>query len=591
LAAVFLVGWAGGLLARWPYLHAAWVVDDFDFLVHVGLMATGKWSFVSFLLAPQGAHPIEAWKLVCYFQWLLYGIQPALFRLSINAVHAISGVALFVLLERYSANRLAALLAAILWSLAAIGGWENTLLVVVGGMIPLSLMWFLLAMVCVSQAPSRQSRWPLLLAGCTSLTILTWGSIIPLLPALPLQYLWLERTSPINWRTTTAWLAAWAIPLVILGALQVAIALPHLNAAERRRDFSARDVAQRSALQMSIALATLCYGRIVPPEEEALALKALLAAAAAIALLCLVRGRTLRLVLLMFGIVAVNLILVNVRGVSVEFRDAMSSGRYFYIPTIAWCVAAGALLDAILERLALSWRLDRRLVAAAMVVLIALFAVHQRAVAATARDQFDRVSQIPMEQFRAQQRLLNALAQQGRQQPLELPDLPVVALNPSRLLWLSSVFTRVCAPDDLSRLRFIPVDRASREQLARAVARLRGVDAPQAAQWAALFQATWPEFRALAWLSDYAVANDLVIRLPNIWFPHGDVTYPANQCVAWGFSRPLPNVMFLTGNVVAKEEVRRLLARLRPNPHPAARTWVDLLNRMLQEDKLFVDPS
>lgn len=591
LGLLFTTALTGGWYVRHSYADAQYVVDDFDFITQVGLVATGKWPMVAYLAAPQGPHPMVAWRLMWYLEWAMYGMRPVLFRLTITALHALSAVAVFLLLKHYLRNRLAAIFGALIWGLAAIGGWENPLFWLACGMIPLGIFWMLWAMVCITRAGSAGGMtMPLLFAFCTGMSLMAWGNMVALLPVLPVQYLWLEHGLRARWRVMLVWLTAWAVPFALLGALQIVLVLPHVGKAVGRHEFSILNILERVGGQLSVSWGSLTYAHVVSMTDESLLLKSIVAGLTGVLLLTVLRGRRLKLLLLIFAVVMVNLILVNIGGASIEFSSAMASGRYFYIPTLFWCMAAAALGDEIAFRWA-NGRIKQRILVAATAIALGLFIAHQRGVAATARRHFDHVATPALNQFARQREFIEQVAAEGRRrgQPVRCVDLPTALSNTSRLLWMTSNLVTVCLPEELQFLQLIPLDKAEPGELQSTVQMARNLNALAADEWAGFLAATGREFELLLWLSHYAELNQQTIRLPNFWFSHGSVTYPANQCAVWGFSRPLPYLVFPPAGLVSRDEVRRLIEKLSQTPSAEARDWIGILNRLLRDDALFPD--
>lgn len=583
LAGVFALALIAGSIARAAYRDTLYVLDDFDFLVQLGLVATGKLPFWSYLKAIHGPHPMVAFKLLFYLEWLAYGLRPPLFRLTMNAIQALSSVAVFLILLRYLKYPLAALFGALCFSAVAIGGLENPLLMLMCGYISFSILWLLLAMVCVTKARSPHSTWwAAAMSVCTALALLSWGNTIALLPIVPVQYLWLERQTVASRRSVAGWLSAWSLPYLVFGAMQVFLVLPQIGTPERRRAFSPLDIAQRIGAQLSVAIGTLTHGHVVKPEDESLLIKSLVAAIVATAVFILLRGNRLRLVLLLFAAVLVNLVFVNLGGAAIAFRSAVSSGRYLYIPILAWCIAAAALVDALLDRTARS--LWRRLTAGVILAAVfVLFVFHQRSVAEYARTHFNIVAKESLEQLHYQTDLLDQLAAAARkrQQQVQIADLPVVLSNPSNLLWPTSAFAIVCAPDTLVWIEPVPLDRLEPKQLERAMAPIRELGTGSAQVWARFLKSASADYNAVLWLDRFAEDRNITLRLPDFWFHYENLRYPAYQCAAWGFSHPLAHLSFVPREQFKPEDLNELIQPLQDNADPMAQAWVRLLKQLL----------
>ncbi|MBX7072409.1 MAG: hypothetical protein K1X71_04625 [Pirellulales bacterium] len=569
-----------GLFTRWSYLAAPVALDDLDFFVQIGLVRTGRWPLGFFVLAPQGPHPMALWKLLYFGEWLAFGIDTAGYRVVMSIVHGLSSTLLFLLLRRYGAATVAAWCGALVFAGAAIGGWDNPLSWLMCGMIPLAILFFLAAMVCVTRLTGAHAgRWTLLLATATACSLLSWGNMVALLPAAPAQFFWLEH-APWNRQTRRRIGWGWLAPYLIFGAVQVAILIPQMGREERQRAFAPLDVAYRTVGQASVAAATLVYGQVLSPERQALGPKLLLAAIALPLALATASAGLWRLLLLLIGVVTINLLLVNFGGASVEFDSALSSGRYLYIPTLMWAVAAATIFDFGVRKgrvaPASAWPL-------AAVVVISLFAWHQRGVARETRAQFELVGRSTTLALEAQRRLLRGLDHRAAAARAPIPDLPVLLANPSHLLWTTSMFAAACDRGHTYDARIVPADSAA--VIHPAIAVLRETSVPHATDWANLWEQAAPDFRAMAWLSRYAVQEKKVIRLPKFWFTHGAIRYPSDQLVAWGFAAPLANLQVTAELAPISAEWLSLAQELDMLDAPEARGWAALLRQLAAESR------
>jgi hypothetical protein len=569
-------------MVRVPYLGGPLILDDLDFLATLGLVRTGRLPWFVFVLATAGPHPIILWKVIYYLQWLAVGASPALFRVAIGAVQAFSGGVLFALLERYLNSRWAACVGGLLWALSAIGGWDNPLSVMAGGFIAWGTFGLLLAMLCVSRLHETTGRrWPLLLALCISLAMLSWGILLAVLPALVLQYLLLEHRREIPKRRLMGWALAWLVPVVFVGALQVSMIVPEMGAVERQRDLSVVDVGARVGGQLSMVAGNMIYGHAVNPSDEALGPKALVAIALACATGALVRGRALRFLLVPASVTLVYLLLADSGGSEIELANVVTSGRYLYLPTLFWCCVLGALVDRLLAMLpntSLAWRRGSVAVGG---LLLAAYATHQYGVASSTRGLFDEKALDTTERWHAQEQLLLELARGARSASttLRVPDLPVLLSPPSHVLWTVSNFEAALLPGRLAGLEIVPVDRCTPADLARTLSALRDQNTAMARAWAELLVLSWEDFRALEWLQEFSARASKPARIFNFWVHHGDISYPIDQVQKWGLSRQSSALQIVSDKGVFDHDLADLIARLEQSPEPLARTWAASLRQ------------
>ncbi|MGD9644072.1 MAG: hypothetical protein AB7U73_00060 [Pirellulales bacterium] len=588
--AVIVVGLAVGQLARMAYLGGPVILDDLDFLASLGLVRQGKLAWPIFVFATAGPHPIILWRIIYYLQWLAFGASPALFRVAIGGVQALSGGALFVLLDRYLTNRWAAVVGALLWTVSAIGGWDNPMSVMVGGFIAWGVLWLLLAMCCVSRLADHTGwRWPLLLAACISLTMFSWGILLAVLPALVLQYLLLEHRRAIPPRRLIGWAVAWLLPMLLVGALQVSMIIPEMGSAERQRDFSVFDIGQRVGGQLSMVAGNVFYGYTLNPDDQSLWPKSLIALALGCAVAVWVRGRALRFVLVVAAVTLVYLWLADMGGSELELANVVTSGRYLYLPTLLICTALATLVDRLLATLPTAAPAWRRIAWAAGGVLFALYAIHQHGVASRTRELFDEKAHDTTERLQAQQQLLLALAGEASAAgtTLRVPDLPVLLSPPSHVLWTVSTFEAVMLPGRLDGLEIVPVDRCTPEDLKGTLSALSRQNTAMARAWAELLVVSWDDFQALAWLSEFASNQDAPVRIFKFWMHHGDISYAIDQVQAWGIERQSPELEIVSDKRLFGRDLPELLRRLDESPDPLARTWAVSLRQLRAEESEF----
>jgi hypothetical protein len=570
-----------------PYVSGPLLLDDLDFLATLGLTRTGRLPWFYFAMSTAGPHPLILWKVIYYLQWLVFGASLLWFRVLIGLVQAMSGLALFVPLRRYLENRAAAWFGGLLWGISAIGGWDNPMSFIIGGFIPWSILWLLMSMICVTRlTESKGLRWPLLLALGTSLTMLTWGILVALLPMLPLQYVLLEHRPGIPRRRLFGWALAWLLPGVIIGALQVSMIVPEMGAVKREREFSLLHVAQGVGGQLSMVAANLVFGHAVSPNVEPLWPKAVWAAALVVAVGALVRGRALRFLFLIAAMTLVYLAMADAAGSEIDLADVIASGRYLYIPTLLVCCVAAALVARLLTMLpsqTLAWR--RGILFAGMVVLL-LYSAHQYGVARNARQLFDALAFKTTERIRGQERLLLELASDAQSSgvTLRVPDLPVLQSPPSHVLWTVSSFAAVLLPDRLTGLEIVSVDRCTATDVEQFSAALGRTDQAIAFAWTDLLRQSLRDFQSVDWLARFAARDPAhPLYLPNFYFAHGEVAYPADQVQKWGLSYREAALMIAADEVTYTDRLGEAISRLENSTDPQATLWISAFRQIARE--------
>ncbi|MGD9644073.1 MAG: hypothetical protein AB7U73_00065 [Pirellulales bacterium] len=562
-------------------------MDDLDFLATLGLTRTGRLPGFFFVMSTAGPHPMILWKVIYYLQWLGCGVSLVWFRVMIGLVQALSGLALFVLLRRYLASRAAAWLGGLLWGVSAIGGWDNPMSVMVGGFIAWGVLWLLLAMGCVTRLADHTGwRWPLLLAACISLTMFSWGILLAVLPALVLQYLLLEHRGGVPAHRLIGWALAWLLPTLFVGALQVSMIVTEMGAVERQREFSAWHVAQGVGGQLSMVAANLVFGHAVSPTVEPLWPKAIWALLLAVAVAMLVRGRALRFLLVVAAMTLVYLTMANTAGSEINLAEVVSSGRYLYIPTLLACCVVAALVERVAGLLPAEAPAWRRGALVAGTATLLLYSAHQYSVARQTRELFDALAVDTTRRLQAQEHLLLTLASEARAAgtTLRVPDLPVVLAPPSHVLWTVSSFAEVMLPGRLAGLEIVPVDRCTATDIEQFSTALGQANQPIAFAWADLLRHSLQDFRSVDWLARYAGRDPAQpLYLPNFYFAHGDVAYPADQVQKWGLSYHEAALVIAADEETYADRLPEAIARLESSTDPAATLWISALRQIARE--------
>jgi hypothetical protein len=568
-AIVVVVCCSVSVVVRAPYRHCYFAGDDMNLLAEIGLARCGKLSWLEVWTAVIGPHAMILWKSIFSLECFAFGLDPVKFHTTIAIVHGLTAALLFWLCRLWPVGLPAASTASLAWAAAAIGGWDNPTLWLMCGGLSVGLGFFLLAMCFAAQlGADGGGRSALGMAVCFGLAMLTWSDLALLAPVLLLELSWRGLWSQSRWRLAT-WLTAFVVPMVCVGPLLGWLIIGEVVANGRPRRVDVQQVALRATGQLSVALATLTYGQVAPPDilasthrptrredgratsdpvaatspgnlvgvgtarphnlryDEPLWPKQVLAGSLLAVMVVLRKHIAWRLLSLFALIVVIFLVAANTGGFSMSFRDALNHGHYLFLPCLLWCVAAGCLAQAIWPR---SPR-GRVTVTALGVLLLAAFLLHQRQVAVISAQIHDTGFSRSTDAMRGIQSVLARLAQRGAAngETIRLPDTPIGIEAGYYPCWPLAAFSALCAPDGLPRLEIIAIQDSDTPDFDKAIASLRALDDAYARQLADTMSRAYPLLKALLWLDQEVHRTGQVVEVPNgmVQLPSGAVALQA----------------------------------------------------------------
>ncbi|MBX9792627.1 MAG: hypothetical protein K2Y37_27315 [Pirellulales bacterium] len=599
LAAVIVVACGVSLVVRAPYRPCEFAGDDMNFLVEIGLARCGKLSWLEGWSAVIGPHAMILWKALFSLEWFVFGLDPVKFHLAIAVVHGLTAAALFQLCRLWSLSLPAAWTAALTWSGAAIGGWDNPTLWIMAGVLTLALGWFLVAMCFAARLPEHgTTRSACGMAIFLGLSLLTLSDLILWSPALLLALSWrgLWRQGR---RRIAIWLTAWFIPILVIVPLSVWLFAGEIGGWGRSHDVDPGQVVARSAGQLAVALGTLSYGDVAPPDviasardkpsgnsagkspdaatetarigDELLWPKCVVAGLLLAALLVARRNVPWQLLSLFALGVALFLAAANAGGYGMSFHDALNHGHYLYLPCLLWCVVAGCLVEALWPRTS-----NHRIALATGALLLAAFVFHQRSVAVLSAKIHDVAFRSSTQTLRGLQEVLHRLSRRAvtENRTIRLPDAPIDIVAGYYPCWPLSAFAALCAPDGLPRLEIVSIQDSEIDDLRQAEAVLRRMNHPEAIRLADSMARVHPLLTALAWLDLELARLGQTMEAPN-----GNLPLPTRRVALaelWRYLVASPDDTRLTFREHWQsgrfdEEFAPLARLLRTSPSPEAR--------------------
>lgn len=579
-AVVFAVVAAlGALYVQWPYFSTYHTNDEIFFQLEIGYLVTGRMAWLTYLAREYNGQLFPLWKAAYYLGWRAFGLDALWpWHAVILAGHVLSAWCVFTLARRYLESLAGAAAAGLLWSQAAIGGWDNPLAWIGAGSIVWSLASLLGAMVAVSHFDSgRSALWAALMAMYLTAAMLFWGVAWVVAPVLPLQYWLLERRAGDRPRRRLAWLAAWLVPFVVFGIWQV-LAGP-AGLAETRRQLGAGEMtaspviaAERTVAQLAGSLVNLLGGD--PNASPTQHLMPKMAAAAIVVLVILIVARGRRALLFVgFALSAVYLLLAHAARADLPAEVTLAWGRYGYLPALSWCLALGVLVDAVSS--GRRWR--RRLAWALLIVWLPLSALNQRTIAAATAARFDAERGAARFHFVENKRVLEWLSQYALAQKtvLRLPQIPMDVPPVRDVGFPLSVFVAICFPAGLEHVEVVPIDEFTAADQRELVRALKAAPRPLAPQWLEAMDQAVTMRRRLGWLSARADESEMVACLPRgLRLSFGEVTLWLSQFIQESFAEIPPRLRIDTpGDDCTPEQIARTLELVREHDAPEARFW------------------
>lgn len=593
---VFLISWVAGAIIRRSYADLFFVLDDLDILAQIGLLGTGEMTWREYLVWPVGANPMAIWKLVALLEWKLFGLNPWWWHLVIGGMQASSASFLFLLLWQYLPGSAGPWLGSLFWGLAAIGHPDNPLILLCAGNFVLAMSWMLLAMVFVPRFAANPTRKSMaVIVGSVTLSLMTWGVMVALVPVVLFQYLLLERKRNKEKQPAWSWIIAWSIPALAALFFQTHWMLKIAEDEGRQRAFNLTEIVQRTVAQFGVSFRHLFIEGVSDPSHILVGSIAL----GTVGLLLFVRlwpfAHTL-LILLFFYVAAVFLVLTNIGGVEAPFSSVVQMGHYHYIPVLFWCLTAGVILDQVAQRLGSRVKWAQLLCS---VAILLLFASGQQGFAKWTSSYFDDIFSGMVADFEDTRLLLTQLSETyaEAEQPLVIPDfrapIPTHVPNYCPL----SAFAYVCFPNGLANIEFVPCGDASKTEVKTLEDLLLASSNPVAAACLDNLRHAITLTGMLRWLSDVAQKEQLELQVPVLAVPfrlkhsRSQLQFCSTKTaledyVRYGFATTPPGFLDPATRSMdtfppPPEELRKLISLLRINPDPEARYWEETYSQFL----------
>ncbi len=561
------------LVVQWPYRTAYHVSDDRYLQFLIGLLQTARIGWSNYLFKPLEGHFVPVWKLVYYMQWRCYGLDVPFWHFSITVVHVGTAWLLYWLLAKYLKSSPVALFGATLWAAAAVGRWDNPMAWLATGQIPWSLLWLLSAMVCQTRAmETGRRRWMCGMVTCLSAAVLTWGASLALSVVLPLQVVLLEQDANRAGRSRRAMMTVWAITFSLLAMVIMFVLLPHMTSSTTQRSVpEVTETVSRVISQLSVAFAALSGWDYTTDAMQGLSGKQIVAGIAILLVVLIPRAKR-RVLAVFLGLALVHVTLIDVFRADISFRAAVSWGRYLYLATLAWSVAAAVALDAVL-------RLARGRMAWAILLLVALLVplhmAHQRAIAIDTMNDFTTFFHGEHEKFTEQTELVFWLDSEARSQGarLAVPDIPLNIEPTEGVYFPLSAFLAIVAPSGLSNLDIVRGSEVPGADFRSVIQALERSDSPMAPQWVERVDSMVDLMTHLTWLSQCATDTDTIFRIPDRTVRIPPLNFPMAQAVGMNFPAGLPGCRVVSVDEADPPEFDRELEQLAEQTGEEARWW------------------
>lgn len=462
-----------------------------------------------------------------------------------------------------------------MWASLAVGGYDNTFLLIGSGEQALSIMWLTLAMLFVTQCRTHPLPALIGMVFCVACSSLTWGLGLTMAPAVIVQFYLLEfphfRPRAARWR----WFSMWAAVVGVMVILHLALrALVHEPSSAGALSWN---MPSRFFVQFAVSLGNL-VGFSHAQAGSATPVKLVLALGLLATALC--HGKNSRRVVTVF--LAATVCYVAALVVFRADRD-LFDGRYLFVPSLLWCVSFGIVLGGLYQHWG-SWK--RQSLVACMVLAAFFYVYHQRVVAGAARAQFDEYLTITAETLEGYNSLIDRLELQSQLsgEVVRLPDFPIVVPpNFFPTYFPFSAWVAVSRKDPLRGVELVQADELSATEIEAAAEFLDSVDSLQSRQAAHALRTVVPDTRSVLWLAEFAQQQRTTISLPNFTFayPELQLSFPVSQCLSNAFKQSPSSLRVLSVGEVPSAELIGELERLESQGNSEAATWAALLRRFV----------
>lgn len=573
---VFGVGAVLGCLVRWVYWQADFCWDDRYAFLFIGLVQTDRMPLWQFVAEPWNAHWMPLWKFIYYLLWQVFGLHYEVYHFIGDMWHAASVPALYGLTLFYFHRRLPALIAAILWSVACMGQWDDTLLLVYSqcnaGAMALFL-WALYAQTKVFRVPGW--RWPVTVAIVLNLGFAMWGVSWLWSPVFVLQHFLLRLQTPADARPRKWATALCLVPVAVWGVLSICVFL-------LTRETGGNDplVPLEVLARVGGQFVTTLGNMVGPPLIEATTFHLWWEVPlAAIVLAMAFAHREARVVLsLLLLMTLIHLLLANLWRTGYEYERSLIQARYLYPANLFWCAALGAALAL--------WKGEfvrrRALAVAAVAALMLLAVVHQTFVARAAYDANSLGWKWTTAVFRENRALLKALGNSAkeRHEKMLVADIPLWIPRVHDMYFPMSAFHAICADEEAANLTIVPAAWLTPQQVRATAERMSQERGGLVQSWANLTVLVYDDVQMLKWLDRFIADAGLPSQMPDLWRTYDQIHVHFSELVQFGSDEPLAHLEFIPFESWTEEQRRVLLAKLRESTAPEAKYWFVTLNKI-----------
>lgn len=573
VTAVFFIAALVGAIVRAPYWDCPMVHDDWLIQWLLGLWWTGRTSAVGTLFAEFSDQVIPLWNLAYSAQLRVFGLNPVGWHLIALLFHSLSAALLYVVVVLYAKDRVAGLVAALPWGAVAIGRWDNALLWVGAAIMPLVLTLLLAAMATQRLwLETGYRRWAVLASVSLFTMVATWHITALLLSGVIAQWILLDR--PLARGKGLAWLGLMAPALLWTGFSTIWSRLfGHPSVEVRYTLESLTLVLERTVEMLSVALANLTFWSAGPLETSDLWYKVALACVAAASLI-FAAPTSRRLVLVFATPVGILLLALNTRRIDMPLAELLSGGRYYYLPTLFWCVVAGVAAQS-LRRAFSKPRLASIPAAVVVTIVLAAFVWRQSVIALNARTQFFDLWGSRIEQFQANVDMLNRIRANGTGSPVVLPDIPLLIPAVEDHYYPLSVLAAISGWDPVDLNRFRRIDDMTEQEIKEAQGVFRSSGHSLGMEWSRTSARFAEDMRAVLWLEALANERGHDVAVPSMRLSYSErwngqtATPPLEECLRYGLSSPTPHLT-IGGSDADTQALRALLSK---SSRPEAETW------------------
>ncbi len=561
-----------------PFLHKVQVEDDIVYLRNIGSVQQGVSSLSEFVWSGANEHFSPLWKFWYYVMWQVFGLEPFGWHLVIIAAHGVSAALLFFLLRNYLSSTPAAFSGAFVWAAAAISGWDNPLLFVAASHLVFGFLGLLAAMCCVTKFHgSNSSRWAAGMLACLVAATLNMGAMLVLAPILLVQYVLLEHRSPLERKRLLTWGIAWSAPILVLGIVQALSISSKLS--PMSGESGSPDVVQgvvRTSAEFQTTLAAIVL-RPVDAESTMAILPAAAIGAIVIAGLFLIPGINRRVLIVFFGLSVVYTILVHTMRSGYSDEQALTWGRYAYVPAFAWCTAIAAI--AALPQFNRTV-FAQRCLTAVLILGVSFYTLRQFEFTQSAVHAYDRLFSDHTANWEADRRIMQQLAEQAvsDKRAVLLTNFPLLVPPPITVLQLNGS-TGLAGKKNL--IEIVSPVRPSEQEFKNAASILATLNDNRANEWQSALNRTVQLSDFLINLSNLAEEQNETAILPNFAVPLNNDRIDIKTISKHLFYDGSPGVKFLDGREVTLNEAMTCLEQVAAVPGEVAREFEEMINQLI----------